>query len=858
MKDRDMKTTKKFVCSSKGSALIMTIVLTVLLAAVAVMFVAVARMDRAATSNIIDSKMLDTAAESILAIINKELVYDTPGVAKIAKLDPNKYPQYFEYKDYPDPCDRWLASSEPNCDPNKISDENAYRWRQISDVTGYLKAHNFPTRNIKVKPVGYSSATDVIREYPLFDVNENGVFYKSTGGIALEGISADADGDGIADSKWFELSNLRMPTGRVFAAVRIIDNGAMANVNTAYKLDPAALDANEIDGSSQMHINLAGLLKTPDTISNLHNARKGTRTVDDANFHNDVICDFNNIPPQGYLPFDWSDELELRYRYCIDSKFKSRLERADILYNTLDGPADGNNLYDAGTGWGIRDWARRIIDVNFPVIASEAYRRHLLTTYNCDRLIDPNGDQMLNINEANAMSLYKLFKKYTDPNLAGQIAANLVDFRDNDSKITIFRPDSNNTFYGFEKPCIYISEIVYKQVRKTSPVPPTVMVYKSYAIELYRPYNGDSNDIWWVYVNKKAYPVTWLGSSAYHVIRMQDPEAPLIVDAGISLDNITYEPPFFSDGDIISLVRVTAKDKKKLLVDVRQVTPGFIPTTDETITRSRERDITKAKYFRHLWQPAADDSHTLGKTNDYQSTDPVGVQAYPADKHFVSVGEIGMVLRKSAYSLFDANNPFGASFGIPIISPVSVIDSGIKVNIADANFSHIFNYLTAVDSRRENQTRVKGRININTAPAKVIAQLPWVSQRPDGVVDVNLAQAIVAYRDSNDVNGFKNIGQLMNVPGMNRYATDSNDLKTFPDLTPNDEAINDYEERDVIFARMSNLATVRSDVFTAYILVRVGVNGPQKRYVAILDRSEVKKPTDKVKIRAFQNVPDAR
>jgi hypothetical protein len=44
-------------------------------------------------------------------------------------------------------------------------------------------------------------------------------------------------------------------------------------------------------------------------------------------------------------------------------------------------------------------------------------------------------------------------------------------------------------------------------------------------------------------------------------------------------------------------------------------------------------------------------------------------------------------------------------------------------------------------------------------------------------------------------------------------------------------------------------------MFTAYIVVRIGVKGPQKRYMAILDRSDVNEPGDKVRIAAFQTVP---
>jgi len=92
------------------------------------------------------------------------------------------------------------------------------------------------------------------------------------------------------------------------------------------------------------------------------------------------------------------------------------------------------------------------------------------------------------------------------------------------------------------------------------------------------------------------------------------------------------------------------------------------------------------------------------------------------------------------------------------------------------------------------------------------------------------------------------------------------DQAVFPDITTApDEAVDDFEERDLIFQRISNLVTVRSDVFTAYILVRIGATGPQKRVIAILDRSNVYRDPmvlgrliGKVKIRALHPVPDPR
>jgi len=47
-------------------------------------------------------------------------------------------------------------------------------------------------------------------------------------------------------------------------------------------------------------------------------------------------------------------------------------------------------------------------------------------------------------------------------------------------------------------------------------------------------------------------------------------------------------------------------------------------------------------------------------------------------------------------------------------------------------------------------------------------------------------------------------------------------------------------------------------MFTAYILVRIGTDGPQKRVITILDRSAVTAANNRVAIRAFQLTPEAR
>jgi hypothetical protein len=54
----------------------------------------------------------------------------------------------------------------------------------------------------------------------------------------------------------------------------------------------------------------------------------------------------------------------------------------------------------------------------------------------------------------------------------------------------------------------------------------------------------------------------------------------------------------------------------------------------------------------------------------------------------------------------------------------------------------------------------------------------------------------------------------------------------------------DFEDRDWLFGRMANLLTVRSDTFTAYILIRIQSQAntsevSERRLIAIFDRSNV-------------------
>ena len=85
-----------------------------------------------------------------------------------------------------------------------------------------------------------------------------------------------------------------------------------------------------------------------------------------------------------------------------------------------------------------------------------------------------------------------------------------------------------------------------------------------------------------------------------------------------------------------------------------------------------------------------------------------------------------------------------------------------------------------------------------------------------------------------------------------------------------DEVAGDLEERNLLFAGISNLITTRSDVFTVYFKIRSFRQNPitgvwdatdreyivdDSRYVMLVDRSQVNRPTDKPRILYLERLP---
>ena len=400
----------------------------------------------------------------------------------------------------------------------------------------------------------------------------------------------------------------------------------MLNVNTGYKFDP-----NNSVGSTQLDINLMALSwrpnnpffpYDPNAEGTLLLARNPSNL---SNYENNVIWQ-HGTPNGAYTPFDISDELEMRYRFVIDQEnIHTRLESwgnqlCNLLHpSILWTPFDNSSNANVPNNWVTHTYDNGSLDPNYSY-------RHIATTYNCDRIINPAGHKMVNVNTASKEEILVALQaglSETIPGdingLAAQITANLIDYRDEDSNVTVVDVNTSSggtaPYYGFETPCIYISEIAESIIHYGSP--PNDSNASSFAIELYKPYYSDPFPAspvtdpchsWRLWIDKGAtippIPINWSGSQRFHVIASINALAP--IDVNTFDVNGPNEPnnPFAQEVNYISLSGGESMELQRYVPEVNSfITVDFVwvPEPNSSVGWLQPIDINSAEEKLDSW-----------------------------------------------------------------------------------------------------------------------------------------------------------------------------------------------------------------------------------------------------------------
>ena len=328
---------------------------------------------------------------------------------------------------------------------------------------------------------------------------------------------------------------------------------------------------------------------------------------------------------------------------------------------------------------------------------------------------------------------------------------------------------------------------------------------------------------------------------------------------------------------------------------------AFASALFDHFTLNAPQDDYTANYPTQFpWQP--DTAYSMGDTVQFGQNIYVCLAIHTSANTVASADQLdpGTAADPSTNPATYAVTPVATATWLPLPrNQVSNSDAnpGSRSDLVASNGA-AFNYKISDDANEATES-IQGMININTAPEKVLAMVPWVpSNVPigDGLAfttssypatvslgaDANptddnaqIAHAIVGYRDgvyhavnppTNDLNittqstmhahakmPFVTLFDLYKVPEFRQAQSQILSM-----MNPNAAywqslglyslshvARYDFEEQTLLLNRISNLVTTKSDTYTIYALVQgwrnVGTDHPtlvvQRRAAIIVDRS---------------------
>jgi len=322
--------------------------------------------------------------------------------------------------------------------------------------------------------------------------------------------------------------------------------------------------------------------------------------------------------------------------------------------------------------------------------------------------------------------------------------------------------------------------------------------------------------------------------------------------------------------------------------DTTTMPPGSFRTIGNKYWASTLFDYLTVDSPQEIHFPAADPSsyvrtQLIGTMDPPMAVNPSDPLKAPANTYgFMSGGGTSSITGSN--NLADVNTPYGYIGGYlqfltgaaqgEVRKITAYTPSSRTIGVAPA-----FTFVPVPGDRfrifgltSQDRVGTQGLININTAPWRVMAAIPWARTNdvPAGVnvrlVNETLARGIALYRDGDPSAGiaphgpFRSMFDLYKVPEFSFYQNQilaaqdptgqQGDFMPLPGQVDNVRL--DYEEQYLLLNRVSNMLTTRSDTFTVYVLVQgwrgAGTPNPelvvQRRRAFTADRSGLS-PTNK-------------
>ncbi len=408
----------KTVTRGRGSVMLAVVVMLVMLALIGTAYIQLARYDRIASVAGIENN-IDVVAGAAMVYIGEVLRNDLVNESSVMFDGTTDEPYDYPWTNDNDPAnikypielydestnsyyltnatggfldDTWLASSEPTWGSTPV-------WPHITNLNGYfLKIPKIGAG----KTVPVERAVDYTLSGPYWHMDKDVPFTGASNGTYLdddesgnyEELGADADGDGILDSKWTWAPIRQISGVSYIMAVRIIDNSGMVNANTAlgqvtaadtfdsYHDAPRWLFPSELDFSN-FYYKVNASAPTNDLLdfyttrfgASVSSPRIGwiTDSISRYNFWHQAARRWSNYTA-GYASWTTTDEMELRYRNGLNNADQT----ASIEKNTVGLDTLLRQSSSAENTW--EDWDGPTASTMQTFFESEP--RHQITTRN--------------------------------------------------------------------------------------------------------------------------------------------------------------------------------------------------------------------------------------------------------------------------------------------------------------------------------------------------------------------------------------------------------------------------------------------------------------------------------------------